>query len=526
MPSDKVVSVAPEPPPRVVAPADSSSVEPAAPPKAKPAAAGRLDSTRHLLPLAGLLALAAVLILVVMRGRLWSFLVSGRPDPSSPAPVAQKVETVSSVPGQPKPSQESKAVPDGAARGDAQTTVNQAVTKAPVAEGTGSPQVRRSLYDQAVGYLPTPSNPNNPARAADLFQQACDARDFRGCSDLAQMLEAARSMTKDEPRAAALYQRACDGGLGSACNSLGKMYREGRGVTPDTARSTTLFDRACSNSAPEGCYNLAVEYARGVAVPKDEAKAATLYQFACDAGIPGACANLGRAYREGQGVNQDLFRARSLLQKACDGGSAPACSDLGVLYLRGDGGDKDAARAVLFFQRACDDGGQDGCYALGVAYSNGRGVGRDAKLAQTAYQRACELGLAAGCDTLARQFPRGRGGRRDAADAETGGRAGQRAFRTDERPIRVGGSTAPVKIKDVPAEYPPAARVARIQGVVIIEATINSSGKVVATKILRSVRSLDEAAEQAVRQWEFAPTVINGVARAVVTTVTVNFSLQ
>jgi TonB family protein len=165
---------------------------------------------------------------------------------------------------------------------------------------------------------------------------------------------------------------------------------------------------------------------------------------------------------------------------------------------------------------------------LGQAYSNGRGVARDAQLALSAFERACDLGLTAGCDRLARQIQRGRGSRREAAGADTGGgrRAGQRAFGTDERPIRVGGSTAPVKVKDVDAVYPPAARVARIQGVVIIEATINSSGKVVATKILRSVRALDEAAEQAVRQWEFAPTVINGVARSVVTTVTVNFSLQ
>jgi protein TonB len=49
---------------------------------------------------------------------------------------------------------------------------------------------------------------------------------------------------------------------------------------------------------------------------------------------------------------------------------------------------------------------------------------------------------------------------------------------------------------------------------------------VVNVKVLRSVPLLDQAAVDAVRQWEFTPTRLNGVAMPVVMTVTVRFTLK
>ena len=93
--------------------------------------------------------------------------------------------------------------------------------------------------------------------------------------------------------------------------------------------------------------------------------------------------------------------------------------------------------------------------------------------------------------------------------------------------VRVGGKVRPpTKTKDVAPVYPAAAKSARIAGVVIIEATIGADGKVIDAKVLRSVPMLDEAALDAVRQWEFKPTLLNGVPVPVVMTVTVNFKLQ
>ena len=74
--------------------------------------------------------------------------------------------------------------------------------------------------------------------------------------------------------------------------------------------------------------------------------------------------------------------------------------------------------------------------------------------------------------------------------------------------------------------YPPIAQSARVQGIVIIEATIGPNGTVTDARVLRSISLLDQAALDAVRQWEFTPTLINGVPVAILMSVTVNFQLR
>jgi protein TonB len=94
-------------------------------------------------------------------------------------------------------------------------------------------------------------------------------------------------------------------------------------------------------------------------------------------------------------------------------------------------------------------------------------------------------------------------------------------------PVRVGGNIRPpTKTKDIRPVYPPIAQSARVQGVVIIEATIGADGKVKDAKVLRSIPLLDQAAVDAVKQWVFTPTLLNGVPVPVIMTVTVNFTLQ
>jgi protein TonB len=74
--------------------------------------------------------------------------------------------------------------------------------------------------------------------------------------------------------------------------------------------------------------------------------------------------------------------------------------------------------------------------------------------------------------------------------------------------------------------YPPVAQAARVTGVVILEAVINGSGAVTDVTVLRSVPLLDEAAIEAVRQWTYTPTLLNGVPVPIIMTVTVNFTMQ
>jgi TonB family protein len=93
-------------------------------------------------------------------------------------------------------------------------------------------------------------------------------------------------------------------------------------------------------------------------------------------------------------------------------------------------------------------------------------------------------------------------------------------------PVRVGGAIKqPVRLKNVPPVYPAIAQSAQVQGVVIIEAVIGVDGKVTDTRVLRSIPLLDQAALDAVRQWEFSVTTLNGVPVPVIMTVTVQFTL-
>ena len=94
-------------------------------------------------------------------------------------------------------------------------------------------------------------------------------------------------------------------------------------------------------------------------------------------------------------------------------------------------------------------------------------------------------------------------------------------------PVRVGGKIAqPQKRHDVKPVYPPIAQSARVQGIVIIEATIGPDGSVKDAKVLRGQPLLNEAALEAVRQWKYTPTLLNGVPVPVIMTVTVTFTLQ
>ena len=92
--------------------------------------------------------------------------------------------------------------------------------------------------------------------------------------------------------------------------------------------------------------------------------------------------------------------------------------------------------------------------------------------------------------------------------------------------IRVGGDIKePRKIRDVRPVYPAIAKANGVSGVVIIEAVIDEAGAVRDARVLRSIPNLDQAALDAVLQWRYTPTILNGVPTAITMTVTVNFQL-
>jgi len=99
--------------------------------------------------------------------------------------------------------------------------------------------------------------------------------------------------------------------------------------------------------------------------------------------------------------------------------------------------------------------------------------------------------------------------------------------RAPEQPRRVGGDVVPPKrIAYTAPVYPQIAVASRIEGIVILEATIDAQGGVQNVTVLRSLPLLDRAAIEAVKQWRYEPTRLNGQAIPIIMTVTVNFSLR
>lgn len=90
--------------------------------------------------------------------------------------------------------------------------------------------------------------------------------------------------------------------------------------------------------------------------------------------------------------------------------------------------------------------------------------------------------------------------------------------------VRITSQRPPIKVKDVAPVYPAIAQSARVSGDVVIEATVDADGKVAETRVVKSVPLLDQAALDAVRQWEYRPSLLNGKPTPVVLTVTVRFT--
>ena len=191
----------------------------------------------------------------------------------------------------------------------------------------------------------------------------------------------------------------------------------------------------------------------------------------------------------------------------------------------------DAAKAALD-RAATDRAGQYAAESLKAAQDAQAALDAELKTQEgklfKSYEKTKELAVAAKA-----------AGDKAAADAEAGkekadaiaakAKADAAAARATAKvaPVRVGGQIkTPIKFKDVPPVYPAIAKSAGVSGVVTIEATIGPDGKVTEAKVVRSIPLLDQAALDAVRQWEYTPTLLNGVPVPVLVTVTINFTRQ
>jgi TonB family protein len=93
--------------------------------------------------------------------------------------------------------------------------------------------------------------------------------------------------------------------------------------------------------------------------------------------------------------------------------------------------------------------------------------------------------------------------------------------------IRVGGNVQAANLlKKVAPAYPPAAKAARIQGTVSYTAIIGKDGSIIDLQLISGHPLLVEASTDAVKQWVYKPTLLNGQPVEIITQIDVNFTLS
>ncbi|HYL83378.1 MAG TPA: M56 family metallopeptidase [Candidatus Angelobacter sp.] len=100
--------------------------------------------------------------------------------------------------------------------------------------------------------------------------------------------------------------------------------------------------------------------------------------------------------------------------------------------------------------------------------------------------------------------------------------------RTKPKRIRIGGSVEAAKVlTKVQPIYPASAKARGAQGSVVLHAVVGMDGKPLSLQVLNSQidPELARAAIEAVSQWRYQPTLLNGDPIEVDTTITVNFKL-
>lgn len=94
-------------------------------------------------------------------------------------------------------------------------------------------------------------------------------------------------------------------------------------------------------------------------------------------------------------------------------------------------------------------------------------------------------------------------------------------------PVPIGGRVMMAKLThQVTPVYPPLARQARVEGTVQLQAFIGRDGRIRDLQVTSGHPLLIQAAVDAVRQWVYRPTTLNGSPVEVLTTVDVNFTLK
>jgi TonB family protein len=278
---------------------------------------------------------------------------------------------------------------------------------------------------------------------------------------------------------------------------------------------------------------------------KDYKDAAQLYQQSCNLGDVQSCVSLGQYYYEGgYGFKKDPVKALALFRKSCDGSDAVGCARAGDVLTAVDtiNGHPslsplfNQAQAAPFLVKGCDGGVAESCRGLGLLYEGGFGVPGDRQKGAMLLQKGCSLGEQLSCDTLSRVLQS-----TATTPAPGGGLHAPTKIPGDIVVVRQGPAPAPANagrvqisagviagmlISQPQPVYPPIAKAAHVQGLVVLHAIISKQGTIESLNVVSGPAMLQAAAVDAVKQWRYTPYLINGAPTEVDTTININFTLN
>ncbi|MEP2781961.1 MAG: tetratricopeptide repeat protein [Pseudoruegeria sp.] len=270
-----------------------------------------------------------------------------------------------------------------------------------------------------------------PQRAIELFQQACDLENAEGCLGAAEIFVASRNTNWDEQ--ISLAAKACNMGNGRGC-ALEAVLVYQEAVSPtDEDYALARLEAGCKLSSTAACTSLGWMIENGWAAPTYSFNARDLFFQACEQGEALACFLMGRSMENGDRFEANIEDALVWYQEACKLESARGCAaldrlnatketELGANYSRvftpwevcgtispracTKAGEKlieignvyqDADRAAALFAFACENNDASGCFHHARALQLGRGVAPDTAAAKQFFDKACGLGDMEAC---------------------------------------------------------------------------------------------------------------------------------
>lgn len=218
--------------------------------------------------------------------------------------------------------------------------------------------------------------PADPARAAALFEQACEGGHAPACHRAGDQHYLGEGVSRDVARAARFYLAGCELGLDEACYRARRLYRwlaKDPVAGPLYVASVVRRDLRCEGGDLRECVSVAFDRERGTTMPADPAGAETLFEKTCARGHVRSCFEHAKrlARRGAPSAKKVLGDATTRGTAACARGSCEACGHLYNVFQYGDGGPKDkpaaakvAKQAAAACTKACATGSVEGCTEL------------------------------------------------------------------------------------------------------------------------------------------------------------------